>query len=568
MNSRDYFSSVSDFPHSLSIFLTYTLEKEVIDKIRENSSGRTIIIHDLTKGINLSDNYDSRVICIPAIIPVSYANCFHSKMAILKGTEKIRVLVGSMNLTRSSFSSRNEICIQNDIAPNSEQMKEIFRILGSIKIPEAFNIDFLSELQSTEKTSSNHLSNGFNFIHNATNSIFEELIRFLPPKQNKKPTLKIATPFLSQRLSNSYNDFVKTINPNRIELYTRGSNKLPSEILNSLRSIFLYRPIKHKQRYNFHAKIILIDYDNKALLYIGSANFTEQGFFKSLIDGGNQESGIILNIEDKKEIKSIKDWFDKGWEKPQRVEEWKPIDEPTLDDSEYVDNFFAFAFRENKKVKLHLFVPDQDISRIGLIVNSTKQFAIKDNEGLYLCELDNLSAGTEILIIKCGKYPEISVVIFSLEKYQQWIQYDGDGLFSYQSSLIESIYDIELSRGIEREGIKVGGKETTIIEPPKLEQFYQNVKREVKFIRYKKYFSKFHLQELEQKLSSQTGGMGIYFIMQLLKSIKIAEKEKAIDLKQFKDVCTKRLNHIVKDLGQNKNKFNVFLQRWLEYDKN
>jgi hypothetical protein len=568
MNSRDYFSYIRDFPHSLSIFLTYTLEKEVIDKIRENSSGRTIIIHDLTKGINLSENYDSRFICIPAIIPVSYANCFHSKIAILKGTEKIRVLVGSMNLTRSSFSSRNEICIQNDITPDSEQMEEIIRILSSIKIPKAFNIDFLSELQFTERTISNHLSNGFNFIHNATNSIFEEFIRFIPSIQNKKPTLKIATPFLSQRLSDSYNDFVKTINPNRIELYTRGSNKLPNEIKYSLRPIFLYRPIKHKQRYNFHAKIILIDYGNKAILYIGSANFTEQGFFKSLIDGGNQESGIVLKIEDKIETQSVKDWFDKGWEKPQSVEDWKAMDEPTFDDPDNVDNLYAFAIKENRMVKLHLFLPDESIEQIRITVNSKKQYAVMNNEGFYLCELDNISASTEILKVKYGKYPEIAVAIFSYEKYQEWIQYDGDGLFSYQSSPIESVNDKELSRGIEREGIKVGGIKSIIIEPPKLEQFYYNVKREVNFIKHKRYFSNYHLQELEKKISSQIGGMGIYLIMQLLKTFMIAEKEKAIDLKQFKIVCTKRLNQIVNDLGENKNKFNFFLQRWLEYDKN
>ncbi len=105
MQAKDYFTHIREFDHKLGIYLTFTLDKEVINKIRENSSGRTIILHDYRQGISLDEAWKNRVLCIPFLSQSLRAEtCFHSKLTLLKGKEQARLLIGSMNLSKSSFS--------------------------------------------------------------------------------------------------------------------------------------------------------------------------------------------------------------------------------------------------------------------------------------------------------------------------------------------------------------------------------------------------------------------------------------------------------------------------------
>ena len=161
---------------------------------------------------------------------------------------------------------------------------------------------------------------------------------------------------------------------------------------------------------------------------------------------------------------------------------------------------------------------------------------------------------------------KLMFVIFQTEKYSEWRKYDGDSLFSYQSTPIESVNDHELSEAIEKEGIRVGSGNTIIIEPPKLEQFYQNVRKEINFIKKKKYFSVYHQKELEEKLSMQNGGMGIYFIMQLLKVFKLIEVKNNFSMKPFSDTCYKYLDKLLYDVNKDQKGFYKFLKQWLKYD--
>ncbi len=57
MKSRkDFFQTINNFPHSLAVYLTLTLDKEVIEKIAENSYGNIIILHDYRQGVSLKNN--------------------------------------------------------------------------------------------------------------------------------------------------------------------------------------------------------------------------------------------------------------------------------------------------------------------------------------------------------------------------------------------------------------------------------------------------------------------------------------------------------------------------------
>lgn len=564
MNSKDYFTYIRDFPHTLSIFLTYTLEKAVVDKIRENSSGRTIIIHDLNKGVTLNENYDSRLICIPAIIPQTYSNCFHSKLALLKGESKFRVLMGSMNLTRSSFSSGREICYQIDIEHDSIEFLEVLKILESIKIPDGVNLDFLTEIKSVslKHLKTNQLER--TFIDNRLYSISVELLNRVISGENHKPIIRIATPFLSKNLPAEYDDFIKKLNPSEIKLFTRESSKLSSVFGNSIIPVEVYKPVKSKSKNNFHAKMVMVDYGKKIILYLGSANFTEQGFFKSLDKDGNQECGVILKISDEKEINYIREWFEKGWEKPCSPEEWTQVEETDTTDEDDKKETFAFAIRENKSIKLFINIPEAKFNRLSISVNGKKCNVQKTLEGFYTSRLKNISLQTENLKIKIPNYDEITVAIFNSDKYKEWFKYDGDSLFSYQPSAMDSVLDSELSKAIEKEGIRIGGDNNIIIEPPKLEQFYHNVRRELSYIKRRKFFSELHLLELEDKLKSQSGGMGMYLIMQFLKAFQRLESSHSF--LKFQKVCTQHLDRCLTELKLDKKEFYKFYNRWVEYE--
>ena len=565
MNSKDYFSFIREFPHTLSIFLTFTIDKEVIDKIRESSSGRTIIIHDLKTGLALRENYKSRLICIPAVIPTAYSNCFHSKLVILKGYDKIRILTGSMNLTRSSFSVHQEMCFQKDLDLDSTQFREIIKILEAIKLPESININFIDELKTIEKNEQTPKRKELTYIDNSKSSIAEKLIDQSCIREFKKPTLKIVTPFLSRKLSSGYLELLEKINPQRVELYTRSSNKLPIEIRDSKIKTLIYNPLKGKSKFNFHAKIIFIDYGSEILLYLGSGNFTEQGFFNSLKNGGNQECGAIIKTDNPAELKYLREWLQKGWEKPKSIEEWIKTEETDPTEEQYIQKPYGFAIREGKLINLFLYSPDLSGVMSQQIEVNKQIITVIRKDGLFHSTLNDVSSNTENLkIIFCDE--EIDVVIFQTEKYSEWRKYDGDSLFSYQSTPIESVNDHELSEAIEKEGIRVGSGNTIIIEPPKLEQFYQNVRKEINFIKKKKYFSVYHQKELEEKLSMQNGGMGIYFIMQLLKVFKLIEVKNNFSMKPFSDTCYKYLDKLLYDVNKDQKGFYKFLKQWLKYD--
>ncbi|MCB9207686.1 MAG: hypothetical protein H6611_10345 [Ignavibacteriales bacterium] len=563
MKSKDFFSLINEFKPSLSLFFTYTVDKEVVDKIVESCSGRIIIIHDINKGITLSDNFKDRIVLVPAIIPNSFNNCFHSKIAILKNETNIKVITGSMNLSRSSFSGKHEFFISKDIDPYSQYYKEIISIVKNIKIPNEFNIGFISEfaVEGARLEKSDIVNDEYSFIDNVVYPIHEVLLNEI--ENNHSPVIKIATPFLSKSYSDDFISFFPKIKPSKIQLFTRATNKISDQFKNLNIPIEIYRPIIKRSKADFHGKMVMLDYGNYIKLYVGSANFSEQGFFKSLSSGGNQECGIIIRIDEPKEIKSVQDWFNSGWEKPLNIENWNQ--NVAEGNNEFKDEIYAFAIRENKTVVIMISNPYFFEDELKVRINN-KVYSCKKNEyNLFSIALKDIPPQTKTLKILINGI-ESSVQIFDLDNYNEWIKKNDDSLFTFQQSKIESLIDKELTEAIEKEGIRVGSNRNVIIEPPKLEQFYQNVRREIKYIRRRKYFSKYHLKELEDRLIKQNGGMGIYFIMQLIKTFKYVEIQNNIKLKEFEQLCNTHLDRCLDEIGEDKKSSHNFLNKWVSYE--
>jgi hypothetical protein len=556
MNSKDYFSLIRDFSHTLGIYLTYTIDHDVVDKIRECNTGRTIIIHDSKHGLTLKNNYESRVICVPAILKSSRSErCFHAKLALLKGEEKTRVIVGSMNLTKNSFDGRHEVCVFNDIKYGSYELNEIIKFLETIKIPDGINIDYLDEFKILDNNQKLNSNNQREFIYNFSRSFSSHLSDRLNGTQ---PILRIAAPFLSKSFPDKYQEFVQKINPKKVEIYTRSGNKIADQIKNSTYNTTIYKPNLKKSR--FHAKIVSIDYGKKIILWLGSGNFTMQGFFKSVSEEGNQECGITMKIDDPGEIKSINKWFNEGWNKPRDAEQDDESGDDVIRDEKETSKTYLFGIKEEGIVKLFIFLPEEETDEIDISVNDKKVFPKKDRDGYYFIELKTLPNNTSFVIVKVLGEP-IKVTLFEKENYIKWQKYDGDSLFTYKSTNIESTNINKLKSVIEKEGIVVRSRLNEVREPPVLEKFYKNTRDEMLSIMNRKTFTQAHLNELKFKLKEQEGGTGTYYIMQLIKTFMAVEKKYKISLKSYIDECYENLSSSIK-IGDKDEDLHSFVKEW------
>lgn len=560
MKPKDLFTQISDFQHSLGIYLTFPFENEVVEKIREHSSGRTVILYDYGHGDILKSNYESRVMCIPAFPKKNVGtNVFHAKLILLKGHNKCKLFVGSMNLTKESFRFPKELCCSIDLEYNSETYKSLLDYFRQI---DCLNPDRLADLVKeltikddllSKKEETEDKSNLF-FVFNTEN---KSISQYLLDHHNKlsgiqTPILRIASPFVSKDLGNEFDYFINQIKPKEIHCYLRSGTPLPSQIKKTGGNVMLYRP-KKGNRMGFHAKIVFIDYGNFAIAYIGSANFTRQGFFQNLEEEANQECGVILTLSEKG---NIWEWFAEGWEEPVDPMNWKEGLGEEKGEGWSEPELYGYAERlDGGNVVLSLYLPDK--------LNEGQVKVKIENKD---CILTSMKPDFYQGEVKCTKneimltYEDrpLIIPIFEFSKFEEARKNDGDSLFSSESSAIESINESKLTRAIKREGIKVeGAGDMPVIEPPKLEQFYRNVKEKIRFIEKKSRLNESHFEELKKELMEQYGGTGIYFISHLYKTF---ENRNA---KQFSQECLQRINELLPALSIEKEKYSNFLKQWV-----
>ena len=98
---------------------------------------------------------------------------------------------------------------------------------------------------------------------------------------------------------------------------------------------------------------MLTEFNSDAVLFIGSANFTEQGFFKTLNESANQECGIILKVP----LKEMQEWFaEKFWKQLSEFEvaDYTEAEDNSLEFFDSQNNHYAWAEkRELKNYYLH-----------------------------------------------------------------------------------------------------------------------------------------------------------------------------------------------------------------------
>lgn len=560
MKSRkDFFQTINGFPHSLAIYLTFTLDKSVIGKLAENSYGNIIILHDYRQGVSLKNNWNNRVVCIPInTFSQHQQNCFHSKLVLLKGDEKAKLLLGSANLAKDAFTKEKEICFETDIDFNSTLYNSVIDYILSL-IPQTHtSTDVLQKAIHKFRFSTEPVkkTTGLNFIYDTVDtSIFDNISPYL--KRDEQPILKIASPFLSADFKSDFQNFISKLNPKEVHFYLRKGYPLPNEF-NTIKQLKLFEPKSRSTRNGFHAKIISIEYSNKEVVFVGSPNFSRQGLFMNLEQGANQECGIVISSTQKN---VVSDWFNEGWEKPVTVNEWKEDANAQRQTAElFPDQPYVWAEQTDKKVvTIFFYIPDNDM--LSQIYADGKKLSLEQKNTaicIFQCQYQYKSESIKITI---GSSFTEDITIFNENAFEQRAKEIGDSLF-YDANRINSINPSVLKDAIEKEGITVKTLGAVVIEPPYLEQYFFNVKNRVAILSKRQFFSDYHVQELKTLLNSISEGEGIYFIIQLLKVFDGKQQKK------LSSICRERINELLVEtehLNIAASSFEAFYKTWSKY---
>lgn len=212
-NSKDFFQSISEYPHNIGVYLTYTLDNEVIEKLTEVASGTKLILHDFKQGKSIEDNANSTIVCVPMKpLKPNEKNCFHSKLALLKSEVGAKFIVGSANLTVDSFPPHEpNIAIEMELEFKSDTdvfiYNQILIFFSSLIENKQLLIDNTILKQTLGKLMFNEMPNkesDIKFVFTTKEkSIFDEYKNYLVKHRSGQTakSIKVATPFVSDEYS-------------------------------------------------------------------------------------------------------------------------------------------------------------------------------------------------------------------------------------------------------------------------------------------------------------------------------------------------------------------------------
>jgi phosphatidylserine/phosphatidylglycerophosphate/cardiolipin synthase-like enzyme len=557
-SSKDFFQSIGEFSCNIGIYLTYTLDNEVIDKLREVATGTKLILHDFKHGKSIDDNDNSTIVCLPIkTLKPNDKNCFHSKLALLKSEKGAKFIVGSANLSTNSFALHEpNIALEMELEFKTDTdvfiYNQILLFFTNLIENKQLLIDNTILKQTLGKLVFNEIPNkesDIKFVFTSKEkSIFDEYKNYLSKHRNGQIAtgIKIATPFVSEDYSKI--EEVKSITDN-ISIYLRTGAKI-KPFQNHQCKIF--QPF-NKKRKGFHSKLVLTEFNSDAVLFIGSANFTEQGFFKTLNESANQECGIILKVS----LKEMQEWFAENfWKQLTEIEvaDYKEAEDNSLELFDSQNNHYAWAEKKNSIITTYIFNPN------NLPVSKTKdgnKIKLQKTDREFLFKTNELREQKQTVVFFIGD-DLISISLFELSEYISGLNEKGESIFDSFKG-IYSVSPAELDTAIN-EG-KLSIKEPTgikITEPPKLEQYFYNVKCLLQCIKHKKYFTEFNESEIKTEINKTDDGRTFYLTLQLLKIFNTKPNTENI-----KQECRKRISELADKLCIDKKTLNSFIKGWL-----
>jgi hypothetical protein len=513
MQNRDFFEFIRSFEHDLGIYWTFTLDQSVVNKIREHSTGRTIILHDYRHyrhGINPSSDWKSRVKCIPFAVPLSKQQAkFHAKGALLRGTKSVRILLGSMNLAETSFSAPKELCSAVDAEYGSPLLNSVIEFLRSLKCYDETWADVLKEVSignvipalHYDYSTIKHVSNrsGLPMVEAVLSDGLLEI--FKRGSRTDNLVIRIASPFLSRHYN--YSRFInllkeKNLFPSEIHIHTRPEAPVGTSWLSCGVPVTVCYPRGRKHQ-AFHAKIVAFENGNSSLTYVGSANFTNQGFFKEPGNGGNAENGLLYYVENGKP--DILSWFQEGWER-NRIES---LNQSQMDGSFAEDEavrWYAYGERiEARTVRITLYLPN-GLDQRKLKIEDQRVGILSLREDLFpdCFEVEYATIKNKLTVEVNGD--KQSIEVFDLTAFQEARTVDGASLFVYHpKNLIDySLRESAIYTAAQTRGIHVHSGGYDVVEPPVLEQLYKNIRERLNAIESKVIPFEAYYQEMFDEL--------------------------------------------------------------------
>ena len=349
-------------------------------------------------------------------------------------------------------------------------------------------------------------------------------------KRKRRPVVRIATPFLSNDYSEALGSFMNALNPESVHLHLRSGTHIGPRLSSLATPVYFHHPTR-KRLGRFHAKIVVLDYGDLLVAYLGSANFTNQGFFLSAQQGGNIEAGILLVAKGKTEILAtgLPRWFREGWTPAKYAADWDGDPKGSRVQEQPHDYTYTWAERlpcgpagsGRKSIRVIVYIPNEVKGRKYITVDGGRHVFLKRDHGYY--EATIRSTKNQITV-KIGEKSWV-VAVFDHTEFQVSKEIDGDSLFSYAASPFYKLREKELKRALVRDGIKVflGRGQEPIIEPPLLERYRDNVRAHVEAVESRRVPTESYFQDLKDLLGHEShrealaGGTGIYLLCHLIR---------------------------------------------------
>jgi len=516
----DLFTKISKCEHHLGIFATFTIDQNVIEKLREHSVARMYIMHDIKHGMTAKSTDDSRLCIRPAKIAKNDAPLakFHPKVVLLIGENKAAIGVGSANLTKDSFLKSKETFAWIEVEKSCFEIKLLVEWLKRFAMPGWESVFKEASVLSAKNTH----EKSWRFLHNQHEPLSSQLLRIL--REDWKcnlatSTIQVVSPFLSKDSKNNITEWFDSISTKKKIIYARKNQS--AEVLTGSN---IYVKFPKEKREGFHSKQIMFEWpeQEKAVLFMGSANFTNQGFFMAEKDDGNAECGFLMILSDEKYRAWKKDWFDTGWEaecivKQDDIKKLPEQDSPHEKSEPYC---WAETSEDGKTITLWVACAEKQTIKIikPKILNPDFQ-----NQGL---SLQTCSFKTSALTIKVkvGK-EEIDVPVLNKEEFNNAYNESAASLFGAATNPRRiSVKDIlHYYKGL-------GENNQRFLAPAALDKFHQLWKIRFENVKRKKYLSTTHFEELKETLKKLVPAEKLYVIFHML---LLVEKFKDSGLEEF-----------------------------------
>lgn len=226
---------------------------------------------------------------------------FHPKVYIMASEDKVKIAIGSANLTREGIASNLEIISVFEITEKDKTYSSLlkdcilfFTELATLSKSNVVKSQIQHFIEVTSKLMNIGQSKDIKFIHNLEKTILEQVYGFLD--KEKIQDIIVLSPFYDKRLAviSNLRKYYKEAN---IKIYLQqNKSNFPVKSFGYTSYKVELNMYEYIERY-MHGKAIIFRDEEKNYLLTGSPNFTESALLKYSTKG-NIESALFGIVDD------------------------------------------------------------------------------------------------------------------------------------------------------------------------------------------------------------------------------------------------------------------------------